>query len=269
MEISKNQNSARKIRLKILEILFKSKAGHFGTSMSLVEILVAIYSGIDTEKIKNNRPDRDRIILSKGHGAAALYATLNVFGIIEDEILETYHLKNSKLLGHVSHLVKGVEHSTGSLGHGLSVAIGQALGSKNSGFKNRIFVICGDGELQEGSCWEALMFASTHKLGNVFILVDNNRISSITETDKVINTGLISDRFKGFGLKTYTVDGHDVSEIQNVINKHDESAGSAVIVCQTTKGKGFSFSENQPIWHYKTIDENHYELAKRELQSAS
>lgn len=249
---------AENIRRNIVNIIFNAKASHLGSSLSLVEILTAIYSLVDTKKIKNNKKDRDIIILSKGHGAAALYSTLTEFGILPTEQLETYHKKHSTLQGHVSHHVSGVEHSTGSLGHGLSVALGHAIYRKNNNLKSKVFVVCGDGEIQEGSCWEAIMLASTLKLGNLFVFIDFNKISSITLTENVINTGLLENRFKGFGLETYVVNGHDISEIITIIENHKTSKGSAVLVCNTIKGKGIDFAENEAIWHYKTLDSENF-----------
>ena len=184
-----NYLNTNDIRLKILKLLFKNKASHLGSNMSVVEILTAVYSLLDVEKIKINSPDRSRVYISKGHCACATYSVLNSFGIIDDATLSTYHSNKSLLAGHVSHSVKGVEHSTGALGHGVSVALGTAIGLKSKKYDKNplVFTLCGDGEIQEGSVWEAFMLAGHLKLNNFVVLIDYNKISSITDTNKVVN----------------------------------------------------------------------------------
>jgi transketolase len=255
-------------RLKILKLLYKSKASHLGSNMSVVEILTAIYSLIDIDKIKINSPDRSRVFISKGHCACATYSVMNSFGLIDDETLSTYHSNNSLLAGHVSHSVEGVEHSTGALGHGVSVALGAAIGLKSKKYEKNplVFTLCGDGEIQEGSVWEAFMLAGHLKLNNFIVLIDYNKISSITNTNKVVNLEPLDKKFLSFGFNCVEVDGHNINSIYNeIINKANDKPLS--IICHTVKGKGVSFAENDPIWHYRTLTDELYQKAVNELKN--
>ena len=244
--------SARK---NILRILHAAKASHLGSSMSVVEMLVAMYSVADISKILDKSDSRDRIIVSKGHAAAGTYSVMHEFGLMSEETLFTYHKLNSKLQGHVSHGVSNVEHSTGALGHGLSVGVGHAIFLKSKNFSSRVLVLCGDGEIQEGSIWEALMLAATRNLNQLVLLVDVNSISSIKGTEEIIHTGNLRDRFIGFGLRVIDVDGHDVKAIQEAILTSGNDSNPLVILCKTIKGKGVAFAENQPIWHYRPLND--------------
>ena len=255
------------IRLKILKLLHNAKASHLGSGMSVVEILTAIYSLVDIDKIKSNSPDRSRVFVSKGHCACATYSVMNSFGLIDDETLSTYHSNDSFLAGHVSHSVECVEHSTGALGHGVSVALGAAIGMKSKNFKNNpiSFCLCGDGEIQEGSVWEAFMLAGHLMLNNFVVLIDYNKISSITDTNKVVNLEPLNEKFSSFGFSSVEVDGHDISSIYEKIINRDKNKPLALI-CHTVKGKGVSFAENDPIWHYRTLTDELYAQAVEELK---
>jgi transketolase len=267
MNIKKSyDNISKKVRLKILEILYNSKASHLGTSMSCVEILIAIYSSINCNKILRKDNDRCRVLISKGHAAAVTYATMHYFKIIKDNYIKSYHSDNSDLCGHVSHAVRYVEHSTGALGHGMPVAVGCAIGLKSKGFNKTIsFAVCGDGELQEGSIWEALLLAGHMKLDNFCLLIDYNKLSSITFTNNISNLEPLKNKFESFSCSCDIVNGHDVHEIKNSIKKKMFKGKPHVIICNTIKGKGVPFAENQPIWHYKTLDEKLYLEAKKYL----
>jgi transketolase len=261
-------NISKSIRLKILEILFNSKASHLGTSMSCVEILISIYSSLDCKKILAKAEDRCRVLVSKGHAAASTYATMHHFGLITYENLKTYHLDNSDLCGHVSHGVSCVEHSTGALGHGMPVAVGCAVGLKAKGFKRaRSFAVCGDGELQEGSIWEALLLAGHLKLENFCLLVDYNKISSITLTNNVSNLEPLKNKFESFSCSCEIVDGHNINQIKDSIKSNMFKGQPHVIICNTIKGKDVPFAENQPDWHYKTLDEKLFIEAKQHLNN--
>ncbi len=254
------------VRQSVLTMLYRAKASHLGSNMSAIEMLIAMYSSVDCEKIRIQQSDRSRILISKGHCAAATYATLAHFRILPMHLLETYHLDGSKLTGHVSHMVEGVEHSTGALGHGINVALGCALGLRSRGHGNRlVLTLVGDGEIQEGSIWEAMMLAVHLKLKNFITLVDNNRISSITNTDKVINMHPLKARFEGFGLNVHEVNGHDVVAIMSAIEKIQNDNLPGVIICNTIKGYGVPFAENQPIWHYKSLTSEQYTEAINHL----
>lgn len=250
------------VRRSVLTMLHRANASHLGSNMSVIEILVAIYASVDCDKIRDHAFDRSRILISKGHCAAATYATMAHFGIVPMSQLDTYHIDGSYLTGHVNHSVGGVEHSTGALGHGINVAVGCALGLRSRGNPERsVFALLGDGEIQEGAIWEAMMYVSHMKLCNLITLVDNNGISSITNTEKVIDMRPLTSRFEGFGLSTYVVDGHDVNAIMQVIKNIKQGDKPGVIICNTVKGRDIPFAESQPIWHYKSLTDNQYSEA--------
>lgn len=258
------------IRLTILDMLYRAKASHLGSSMSVVEMLVAMFGSTQVEKIRDRAPDRSRVIVSKGHCAAATYATMAHFGIIPMALLDTYHTDHSLLAGHVSHAVQGVEHSTGALGHGINVAVGCAIGLRTRKVEDALaLTLVGDGEIQEGSVWEALMLASHLRLNNFVALLDNNRISSITDTDKVLDQRPLAQRFAGFGLGVREVDGHDVPAILSAIRELTSGDRPGVVICNTIKGKGVPFAENQPIWHYRSLDDQLYAEAKAAIAAAA
>lgn len=250
------------VRKTALDILHSGRAAHLGSAMSMVEMLVAVYASVDIERIRSGAADRDRVIISKGHSAAAVYATMAHYDLLSFEDLPGYYQDGSLLAGHVSHGVPHVEHSTGALGHGLSVAAGCALGLRSRGFHDsRVFAILGDGEVQEGAVWEALMFARHHRLSNLVTLIDDNRISSITDTAKVIDLNPMADRFGGFGLRVHEVDGHDVGALRDVIAEIGRLDEPSVILCRTVKGYGVPFAEGEPIWHYRSLSDANYETA--------
>lgn len=258
---------AKNIRRTVIEIIYKAQASHLGSSLSSIEILTGVYSVVDVNKIKSKFPSRDKVILSKGHAAAALYSTLFHFGLMSQDQLLSYHQPGSLLQGHVSHGVDCVEHSTGALGHGLSVGVGHAIAQRTLGFQSFTYVICGDGEIQEGSTWEALMYARTLRLNNLVLLIDNNGISSITKTNNVISFGELSGAFLGFGLEVKEINGHDILEIITVLEQIRNNPGDRphVLICNTTKGKGVSFAESEAIWHYRTLDDAAVKIALEQL----
>lgn len=258
----------KEVRKTILGMLYRGKASHLGSSMSVVESLVAMFSQVDLEKIRSQASDRSRIFVSKGHCASALYATMYHFGLLTSQEIETYHQDGSLLQGHVSHGVPYVEHSTGALGHGLGVAVGAAIGLRSLGAKDsKVLCLVGDGEIQEGSIWEAVMLAQHHRLSNLAIIVDNNRISSITNTDKVIDMGPLYERFTGFGLRAFDVDGHNIKAINTALNVGFGGNTATVVIANTIKGKGVPFAEDQPIWHYRSLAESDYHQALQALGS--
>ena len=256
---------AAKIRKSIVDMLHSSGASHLGSNLSTVEILTAVYSLINCEKIINLETDRSRVIMSKGHAAAAHYSTLNEFGILSIDNLNTYHLANSDLTGHVNHKVPGIEHSTGALGHGINVACGCALGSKFSDLNYGVYVILGDGEMQEGSVWEAFMFAGHNRLSQLTALIDYNKISSITYTNEVISIEPLSERLSAFGWSVCAVNGHSTSEIIEAIQNTRRDNKPLAVICETTKGKGVSFAENKAIWHYRSLTDELHKQAVTEI----
>lgn len=249
----KMDERSKYLRQLALRCLIGGQRGHIGATMSLVEIMRVLYDDVMMfwpQDPKN--PQRDRLILSKGHGGIAQYVLLADKGFFDVEILDSYCRFGSLLGGHVGDKVPGVEVSTGALGHGLSIGCGIAMGLKLKKIDSRVFVVCGDGELNEGSIWEALMSAAKHKLDNLMLIVDSNMIQSAGSTDDVLPLNNLSARFISFGCAVHEVDGHNVENLKRVFksalcNKNLPS----VVVCHTVKGKGISFAENNPEWHHR------------------
>lgn len=253
------------IRKTILEIVHSGGASHIGSALSLIEILDSVFKNCNIQKIKNSDIDRDRIILSKGHGTSALYSTMFHHGLISKEELKTYFKNGSVLGGHTSHHVPFVEHSTGALGHGLPVGVGMAIGLRSKKMVSKVFVIVGDGELHEGSNWEALMFAGHEKLKNLIVLVDCNNLSQVGKLEECCSIEPLEAKFRSFNFEVFDVDGHDESKIEQAIKKSEENKLPTAILCRTTKGKGISFMECNNLWHYKSPQGEDYEKALVEL----
>lgn len=248
---------AKKIRLEILEIIYKSKSSHLGSCFSIVDILCVLYN----ERI--NKSD-DIFILSKGHATLALYVVLAEFRYFKKSLLNTYGHNNTKLMSHANHNVNGVELSTGSLGHGLSYSVGKCLALKIKKNKKKVFVILSDGELNEGSNWEALMFASHHKLNNLVAIIDYNKIQSLDFVHNIVKLEPLVSKFISFGLNVKIINGHNYREIEKVINSLHQKKPT-VIIANTIKGKGVKEIENKVLWHYKSPDKNQFEKFKKEL----
>ena len=243
------------LRSLIVQSLIGGGRGHMGSAMSLVEILRVIYDKVAniSPKLINN-PDRDRIILSKGHGCLALYAILADKKFIKTSELKNVAKFNSNLGGHPeSDKVKGVEASTGSLGHGMPIAVGQALSAKLKKKRYNIFVIVGDGEINEGSVWESALIASKHKLNNLKVILDYNKIQSYGKTKEVLDLEPLSNKWKSFGFDVSEVNGHDTKSLFYNFQKFKKkkSKKPSITICHTIKGKGFYFAENNPFWHHK------------------
>jgi transketolase len=265
---SQKPGEAAGIRLRMLEIMHQSGASHIGSCLSVIEILLAVYKSVNLDRIKAWADDRDRVIVSKGHCAAALYTVLNHFKLLKDEDFTTYYRNNYLLGGHVTSTVSSVEHSTGALGHGLSVAVGIGIGFKTRKIASRVYVIVGDGELQEGSNWEAINSASHLKLGNLCLLVDYNKLSGIGKTNECCSLEPLKARLESFGFHTFEVDGHDLNVIYQVIQKTKDSKRPVAVICHTVKGKGVSFMENNNVWHYRSLNKEDYEKAILEIKAA-
>jgi transketolase len=241
------------LRRNIIQCIEATRRGHIGSAMSLVEILRVLYDDILKYNSKNpNQFKRDKLILSKGHGCLALYSLLADKGFFLKKHLKTTCQFDSILGGHPEYgKVPGVEASTGSLGHGLPIAVGLAISEKLNKTKNYIFVIIGDGELNEGSNWEALLSASKHRLDNLIIMLDYNKIQSYGPTNQVLDLEPISAKIKAFNLFVNEVNGHDLRDIKNRILECKKAKRPSFIICHTIKGKGISFAENNPFWHHK------------------
>lgn len=256
------------LRLTILKIISEAGAAHIGASFSVVEILNAVFKSVDVKKIRAKDNGRDRVVLSKGHGAAALYAVMAHHGLLSESELSTYCKNGSLLQGHANHHVPFVEHSTGSLGHGVSVALGMAIGLRSRALKGRVFVITGDAELQEGSNWEAFMLAGHLKLKNFCVLVDNNSISQMGEFERWCDVQPIAEKLKSFRFRVIEVDdGNDEQKVIDALKNIDAEEAPLAIICRTTKGKGVSFMERNAVWHYRSPQGADYEKAVAELNA--
>lgn len=242
-----------------------SYSSHVGTCLSIADILYLLYfkvMNIDPADPKNG--DRDKFILSKAHGSAALYATLAERGFFPKSYLDKFYIDGGILPGHqIIDVVPGVEISAGSLGHGLSIGAGMAIANRNNRNPGRIFVLLGDGECNEGSVWEAIMLASTLKLSNLTAIVDYNKLQSFGRTNEVINQQNMAERWRSFGWEAHEVDGHDLGELEKIFAM--EQNGPKVVIAHTVKGKGVSFMEDRLEWHYKSPNDEQYAQAIKEL----
>jgi len=250
-------------------MVHRANASHIGTCLSIADLLAVLYGRV--LRIEASRPDwpeRDRFILSKGHGAAILYAVLAERGFFPKDWLETYCQDGTKLAGHITHHgVPGVEVSTGSLGHGLSVGCGIALAGKRAGKAFRVFVMLSDGELDEGSNWEAILFAPKHRLDNLVAIVDYNKIKSFGNVKEVLDLEPLTDKWRAFRWGVREIDGHDYQQIQSALTHVPFEPGRpSVIIAHTVKGKGVSFMENQLAWHYKSPNAEELERALAEVE---
>jgi len=245
------------LRRSIVDALVGGRRGHVGSSLSLVEILRVLYDEVLQFRASEPRwKDRDRCILSKGHGCLALYAILADKGFFPKEELARQCMPGALLGGHPDPHVPGVEASTGSLGHGLGLGVGMALAARIRGASHRVFVVMGDGELQEGSVWEAALAASKHRLSNLVAVVDYNKMQSYGRIDEVLPLEPLVDKWRAFGFACAEVNGHDVDALRDAFAALPlDVSKPSVIVAHTIKGKGFSFAENDAEWHHKaTID---------------
>ncbi|MCZ8157143.1 MAG: transketolase [Leptospira sp.] len=246
---------SKQLRKYIVEALEAGGRGHLGSSVSMLEILMVLYDSIlKYNAAEPNWTDRDRFILSKGHGCLGLYAILADKGFFPKENLKTFCKFDSILGGHPERgKIPGVEASTGALGHGLPIAVGMAIAAKINKKSHRVFVLTGDGEINEGSVWESALSAGKHKLSNLTVLVDYNKIQSYGFTKEVLDLEPLTDKWKSFGFAVKEIDGHDVSEIESTLKSLPfEGEKPSAIICHTIKGKGFPFAENNPHWHHKS-----------------
>lgn len=268
-DINALKEKAHQFRKEILEILHLAGSGHPGGSLSAVEILTSLYF----YKLRHNPQDphwedRDRLIVSKGHISAGVYVVLANAGYFPKEELKTYRKFGSRLQGHVHSKVPGVEFNTGSLGHGLSVANGIALGSKMLKKNFKTYCLLGDGEIQEGSVWEAAMSASHHKLDNLCAIVDYNKVQENGPTNEIKNLEPLAQKWQSFGWQTEEVDGHNFAQLIGAFNKFDTIKNKPfVILAHTVKGKGVSFMEGQAGWHGKAPNAEQLKQALEELKS--
>ena len=262
---------AAKARMGIIEGTFRAKSGHPGGSLSCTDMLTYLYfKEMNVNPEEPRGADRDRFVLSKGHAAPALYSVLAQRGFFDPEELKTLRQPGSRLQGHPNmNLTPGVDMSTGSLGQGVSTACGMALGAKKSGRDYRVYTVLGDGEIQEGQVWEAMMFAAHYSLDNLCVIVDNNGLQIDGAVDQVMSPYPIDKKLEAFGLFVQVIDGHDFSAMEKALAAARQEKGRpSAIVMKTVKGKGVSFMENQVSWHGSAPNAEQYEQAMAELKAA-
>lgn len=254
-------------RKKILQYIVGAKAGHTGGSLSCTDILNVLYNEVlNVSPETFTSPDRDRYIQSKGHCVEALFVVLASKGFFPESDLETLCKYKSHYIGHPTRKVKGVEQNTGALGHGLPIAVGTALAGKMDNKSYRVFTLLGDGELPEGSNWEAALSASHYKLDNLCAIVDKNSLQITAPTKDVMNSDPMDKKFEAFGWAVKEINGNDIDELLAAFNSLPfEQGKSSVIIAHTTKGKGISYMENQLKWHHGVPNKEEYELAQKEL----
>lgn len=246
----------------------RARVGHIGSALSVADILAALYTGI--LRIPSARdPERDRFVLSKGHAALALYAALNATGRLADADLDTFCADGSRLGVHPEHALPGVDFSTGSLGHGLSMGAGAALGARLQGSSRRVFVLLSDAECNEGSVWEAAMFAAHHGLANLVAIVDVNGQQALGHTKDVLDLSPLSRRFEAFGWDAVEADGHDTAALAAALGAFDMTKGRPhVLLARTIFGRGVSFMERQIKWHYWPMSGDDYTRALLDIGEA-
>lgn len=271
-DIETLQELTRKLRVDILNMIFEAQSGHPGSSFSCIDILTCLWSVVMRHDPKSpDWPDRDRFVMSKGHGAPALYAILMHEGYIPWEEIHTLRQVHSNLQGHpASKYVNGVDVSTGSLGQGLSAAVGMALGFRLNNSPAHVYCLIGDGEAQEGQIWEAALSASGHKLQNLTAICDRNKLQIDGCTEQIKPLGDIAKKFEAFDWHVLEIQGHDFQQILDALalakKMSQETAKPTMIVAHTTKGKGVSFMENQAGWHGKAPNKEQFEVALKDLE---
>lgn len=272
-DIKITQELAKKVRRDIVDLTYQAGTNgtHIGGSLSIVEVLSVLYRDI-MKFDKNNMADenRDRFIISKGHGAMAQYAVMHRIGILSDEDMATFKKDGSSFSTHpYMNISKGIEFSTGSLGHGLSLGVGSALAlKKKNNMTSKVFVMMGDGECDEGSIWEAAMSATNFNLDNVVLIIDKNRLQLDGFIEDIMKQGSLEDKWKSFGWKICECDGHNVEDIYKVMTEVVKNQKQpTVIFAHTVKGKGVSFIENQYNWHIGVLNDDLYQKAVKELEA--
>lgn len=262
------QARATRIRRLSLEMVTRAKASHIGSALSIADIVAVLYG--EVMRYDPARPgwaDRDRLLLSKGHACVAIYAALADAGFFPLDLLHDYGCDGSLLMNHISHKVPGVEFSTGSLGHGLPFGTGKALAAKKRGQDWRTFVILGDGEMAEGSNWEAMLFAAHHGLDRLTGIIDYNKLQSLTTVEQTLRIEPLADKIAAFGWEACEVDGHDHRALADALNARP-SGKPRMLIAHTTKGKGVSFMEDQVAWHYRNPGPEQLTQALTELDHA-
>lgn len=261
-------NKIKQLKKKIFLTAYSAGAAHLASSFSVIDLLYVMYCGGIVKYDINNpwKIDRDRVVLSKGHACLAQYAVLNEIGMISEQELKGFCKPGSHLGGEPKmRAVNGVEASTGSLGHGLSFSVGVAIGCKMNKYSNKIYVILGDGECQEGSVWEAAMSAVRFQLDNLVIIIDDNRLQAMDTVEEIMGITSWKDKWESFGYEVDEIDGHNLKQIEDTLRKENKSGKPRVVISHTIKGHGLSFMEEVPIWHYRMPNDEEMEIVKKEL----
>jgi len=269
-EIEKVKKFSKNLREKILLMAYTagSSAAHIGGALSIAEIMSVLYGALMNFKKNPKEIDaRDRFILSKGHACLALYGSLNLKGMISDEELLTFEKKDSSLLGHpVINQEKGIEFSNGSLGMGLSLGIGTAIGfKKKNETKRKVYVIIGDGECNEGSIWESAMAAPNFNLDNIVVILDKNNFQQTGTNNEIMRNDSLKSKWENFGWNCYEIDGHDVNQLLKVLKLNENNNKPKFVLANTIKGKGIDFTENDNKWHHTILTKSMYEEALKQL----
>lgn len=269
--VAEDRELAKQIRINVLRMVHAANASHVGSCFSMADIVAILYGGVlNVRSDDPNWPERDRMILSKGHSCAAVYAALALKGFIPLSELETYGKDGARLMAHISHKVAGVEFSTGSLGHGLPFAVGKALVAKKQEANWKVFALLSDGEMDEGSNWEAFMFAAHHKLDNLVAIIDYNKLQSLTTVAQTLGLEPLAAKLQAFGWSVKEVYGHNHDQLHEALSSVPWGAGKpSVLVAHTIKGKGVSFMENKVEWHYKSPNAEQLAQALAELEASN
>lgn len=265
-DIENLKKLANENRKRIIDLVYFGKSGHPGGALSIIDMLTAIYE-LDVDL---NEEKRSKVVLSKGHTVPALYAVLNSKGVIKDEDMKTFRKINSRLQGHpFTGTIPEVDATTGLLGQGLSMAVGMAIAKRNTGDNHHVYAIVGDGEMQEGQIWESLLQAAHYKLNNLILVVDYNKLSSYGDVNESMNLEPLTDKIKAFNFHTIEIDGNDMEQVVNALNEAYQVTDKPIaIVCNTVKGKGISYMENNPKWHTGLISDEEYKIAMQDLEKA-
>ncbi len=264
-DIKELEKLANENRKRIINMIYKAISGHSGGSLSIIDMLTAIYE-ID---VNFNENPRSRVVLSKGHTVPAQYAILNSKGIIKDEEMSTLRKINSRLQGHPSIKdIPEVDATTGLLGQGLSIAVGIAIAKRNNNDNHHVYAIVGDGEMQEGQIWEAMMQAAHYKLNNLILIIDYNKLSSYGDVNQSMNLEPLKQKVEAFNFHTIEIDGNNMEQVVNALYESYEVKDKPIaIICNTIKGKGVSFMENNPKWHNGEISDEEYKIAMQDLEN--
>ena len=262
---------ANGIRIASVLMTSTARAAHIGSNLSIADIMAVLYSGTAHIDPSNpGKPERDRVVVSKGHAAAAVYSCLALRGFMPLTALMNYHLDGSPLTGHVTRGgVPGVEFSTGSLGHGLPYSVGLSIAAQRARSEVRVFCLMSDGECDEGSVWEAALLAAHHMLRHLTVIIDRNRLQSLADTEDTVALEPLMDKWTAFGWDVLEVDGHDHSALRNAFTQTPESKKPRCVIARTIKGKGVSFMEAKVAWHYQSLDREQLTAAIGELDAAA